>query len=77
MAADIKKIAKEVAAVANAAIVTIGALQTSGVLTGISPKADAIALIAISVLNAIVHAIPATLLAPDAPAATVTVTASK
>lgn len=62
---DIKKVAKQVAAVANMATIAVAALQGSGMMAMLPPTANAIILGLIGVLNAIVHAIPATVLAPD------------
>ncbi len=66
MTLDVKKVAKQVAAVANTATITVAALQSSGMLAALSPTANAIILGVLGVLNAVVHALPATVLTPDA-----------
>ena len=61
---ETKKLAKMLAFAANAATVLTGALQSSGLLDKLSPDMAAIALAAIALLNAIVHAIPTPAKAP-------------
>jgi len=58
MALDIKKVAKTIALIANAASVTVAGLQTSGVLAGLSPSVNALLLGVLAVLNAVAHALP-------------------